>query len=559
MTDQSDPKNVIIYKTLRVLVQQNNLTPEEVAQLRLSHLHLAGKNPSISFIPEGSQDPKVVALDMETHRALVGWLVNRPDSTGDFLFPGSSDEAMTPAEIRHAVEQAATLAPPPEPVADLPKPSVPPEADMPGPAGPPPPSPSRPVRPLSRPEMGAPPPGAPPAMSSFVPPPTAPEEDIPVNIPLPPSAPKPPASPSSPAVPPAPSRPVAVPRPPSGAMSRPEPPPSAASPAQPVAASTAKEKESEQAAELDQTMAAAKKPEVKEAAEAVPPAEKPEEKTMVAPAKKPAKVEPPLAVKKDKPTAQQMMSQRSGRSRLLFPGAIALILLCAACLAGTWFIGQSGPGSEFLASLGWSISPNQGEGGAGTAEETGEAVIFESALPTPTLPPTTTPTPLPPTNTPPPTDTATPTPLADTPTPEVTDTPTPTETPEPTDTPEVEEDTPVPATPTPGFKYPALELVEPRDGFAFIRGNTIVLKWQPVDLGPDEQYAVRLVYIYQGQPTYQGANIKEPEWTVPLSLFGQIDGPDNRYEWFVVVERLNDDGSGTAVSPESQHRTFTWK
>jgi hypothetical protein len=46
---------------------------------------------------------------------------------------------------------------------------------------------------------------------------------------------------------------------------------------------------------------------------------------------------------------------------------------------------------------------------------------------------------------------------------------------------------------------------------------------------------------------------------VPLELFGQIDGPDNRYEWFVVVERLNDDGSGTAVSPESQRRSFTWK
>jgi hypothetical protein len=26
-----------------------------------------------------------------------------------------------------------------------------------------------------------------------------------------------------------------------------------------------------------------------------------------------------------------------------------------------------------------------------------------------------------------------------------------------------------------------------------------------------------------------------------------------------VVERLNEDGSGTAISPESEHRTFTWK
>ncbi|MBI1879804.1 MAG: hypothetical protein HYR94_16545 [Chloroflexi bacterium] len=207
--------------------------------------------------------------------------------------------------------------------------------------------------------------------------------------------------------------------------------------------------------------------------------------------------------------------------------------------------------------MGLSGGSGQEEDLTGAAEETSEAVVFESALPTATLPPTATSTSLPPTNTPPPTDTAT---LTDTPTPLVTDTPTPTETPEPTDTPGAEEaPPPSPATPTPGLKYPAIELLEPKDGFAFIRGNTLVLKWTPVDLAPDEQYAVRLVYIYQGQPTYQGANIKDPEWTVPLSLFGLVDGPDNRYEWFVVVERLNDDGSGTAISPESQHRTFTWK
>jgi hypothetical protein len=149
---------------------------------------------------------------------------------------------------------------------------------------------------------------------------------------------------------------------------------------------------------------------------------------------------------------------------------------------------------------------------------------------------------------------------ADTPTPRLTNTPTPTETPEPTDTPEIEESPPTtPAAPTPGFKYSAPEIIEPKDGFAFIRGNTILLRWNPVDLAPDEQYAVRLVYTYQGQVTYQGANIKEPEWIMPLSLFGLVDGPDNRYEWYVVVERLNEDGSGTAISPESEHRTFTWK
>ncbi|NJN99559.1 MAG: hypothetical protein HC875_38390 [Anaerolineales bacterium] len=87
MSDQTDNKNVIINKTLQILVKHNHLTPAEVAQLRLSHLHLAGKNPSISFTPTNQQEPKVVSLDMETHRALVGWLVNRPDSTSDFCSP----------------------------------------------------------------------------------------------------------------------------------------------------------------------------------------------------------------------------------------------------------------------------------------------------------------------------------------------------------------------------------------------------------------------------------------------------------------------------------------
>lgn len=563
MSNQADNKDVIINKTLRSLVQQNHLTPEEVAQLRLSHLHLAGKNPSISFTPEGQQEPKVVVLDMDTHRALVSWLVNRPDSTGDFLFPGSSSEAMSPAEIRHAVEQAEASSSAPGPASASPVPTTPPEAEPPAEV-PPPATASRPVRPLSRPEMGAPPPGVGAASAAFVPP-TIPEAEEPVSVPLPASAP-------NPSAPPSPSRPVAPPRPPSGPMSRPEPPPSAASQDQPSSTLPGKKDTSEQPAEVDQTMLAAKKP----GDQGPPPFEKSKEQTMeasaktAAPAKKEAKVEPPLAVKKiqpplaaqkGRPTAQQMPPLRSDRSRLLVPGIIALVLVCAVCLAGGWFIGQSESGSQILASLGWPGGPAQTEATAEVPEETGEAVVFESALPTPTLPPTNTSTPLPATNTPPPTDTATPTPIPDTPTLAATDTPTPTETPEPSDTPEVveQEASEPPATSTPGFKYPAPELVEPKDGFAFIRGNTIVLRWNPVNLAPDEQYAVRLVYTYQGQPTYQGANIKEPEWIVPLSLFGQIDGPENRYEWFVVVERLNDDGSGTAISPESERRAFTWK
>jgi hypothetical protein len=109
------------------------------------------------------------------------------------------------------------------------------------------------------------------------------------------------------------------------------------------------------------------------------------------------------------------------------------------------------------------------------------------------------------------------------------------------------------------MKYAAPVLLEPESGFRYIFGNTLDLRWQPVDLAPDEQYAVRMVYQFNNQETYQGANIKEPIWTVPMSLFGKVDPPENYYEWYVVVERLNEDGSGTAISPESERRSFTWK
>jgi hypothetical protein len=45
---------------------------------------------------------------------------------------------------------------------------------------------------------------------------------------------------------------------------------------------------------------------------------------------------------------------------------------------------------------------------------------------------------------------------------------------------------------------------------------------------------------------------------MPNSLYRQIDPPLHRYEWFVVIERVNEDGSGTEISPQSEVRTFIW-
>jgi hypothetical protein len=275
-------------------------------------------------------------------------------------------------------------------------------------------------------------------------------------------------------------------------------------------------------------------------------------------------------------TAAQAAANRASadRSRLLIPGvAIAALLFCAICVAassGGLFALQ---GEDLLAQLGLSATPETPtavDGGETPAPPPGP----DSPLPTPTISPeiivtdtpalsaTATPTDIPllATNTP-----------VSTNTPAPTDTPVPTKTPIPTNTPAAPPtrispptDTPTPAppadTPTPAMKYGPPKLLEPPNDFAFIQGNTIVLRWEPVgELAPDEQYAVRLAYLYQGKTVYGGTQLKEPEWTVPNSLFGQIDPPDNRYEWFVVVERLQDDGSGTAISPESERRTFTWK
>jgi hypothetical protein len=254
-------------------------------------------------------------------------------------------------------------------------------------------------------------------------------------------------------------------------------------------------------------------------------------------------------------------------ARWMISSGVALLLACGlVCFGAGVMAWRSETGQNLLAGLGLVTSAPEL---AATEEAAPEVELAVSPLATPTLPPTATPTLAPPSDTPAPTETATPLPT-DTPVP--TDTPLPpTETPIPTETarpaptntpvPDEPEEAPTPAAPAvPAIKYEAPLLLSPDSGFGFIRGNTIVLRWQAVgDLAPDEQYAVRMRYRFNNETVYQGSNIKETEWTVPLSLFGQVDPPENLYEWFVVVERVNDDGSGTAISPESEKRTFTWK
>ncbi len=503
MTEPSK-KETIRNTTLHTLARHVGLTPQEIAQLRLSDLHLAGKSPNLRFTPPNSDEPKTVELDLDAHRALVGWLVARPDSTSDFLFPGEGAEPLAGEKIQQLIELVD------QPTETTPDKGEPSAADRPAKSGATAGPPGRNRPPQSAPEMGTPPPGMTPLGAPFSPPPTAPESDKPAGQPFPASTAKPPPRPPEPVQPPpTPSKPEsATPQ----KTAAPEPSPA----------------------------------NVKSQPEQAPGAPKPD-----------------AAGQRSHPHAIHKPAKKSGifSRAAIIATIIVVLLLCAGCITGVWFVAQSEPGSQLLARLGI----------AGTSEPLDDAGIMASLTPptntpqppTPTLPPTSTPTP-PNTDTPAPTDTATPvptdTPAAATDTPVPPETPTDTPTPD-TPTPETPVGTPTPEnTPTPAMKYNAPVLMEPPDGVNFIQGNIIVLRWQPVgELAPDEQYAVRLMYQFENQTTYQGTNLRETEWEIPPSLYGQVDGPENLYEWFVVVERLNDDGSGTAISPESEHRTFTWK
>ncbi len=374
MSKPSPEKDIILGKTLQILTQQYQLTPAEIGQIRLSNLHLAGKTPSLNLGDEGGWEDKIINLDLDAHRALVNWLVNRPDSISDYLFPGEGADPISVA----AVEQALAA------VESAPRPGAPSEVD--GPAAPPPAS--RPVPPPSRPESG-PSPAPDETMLSFRP--VAPPEADGPDMPPPPLRPETTAS-----------RLVAIP---------PGPPEAESVSAGPVGETPLSAPESEMPASPDASPAAAlpvalaePKPQAK--IETGPNAAMKEtDKTMLASAKPPVKAgTAAMVAAASRPITVVPPPQRPLWARMIVPAsAIVLVLLCGGCLFGGWFAAQSEPGNQLLASVGWSSEPAVDDEATAQAA-TAEAVVIESPLPTPTLPPTSTSTPLPSTNTPPPAD-----------------------------------------------------------------------------------------------------------------------------------------------------------
>jgi hypothetical protein len=606
---QRPSTETVLQSTLAILVHHAGLAVEDIANLKLSDLHLAGKTPHVTVSSSADQPAIKKDLDLETHRVLVGWLVARPDSVSDHLFV-DEDGALSPAEIRMLAERASPADPPssttpsPEQQQD-----ATPSADetmigTPRPAGPPPPR--------SGPERGSPPPGFIPPRPGFVPPSAPPEAEPPIPAtgpegeaadalpgrempadadtltPFPPRTPGPP----KPRVPPKPVRrrktepvdpvlmkqkpePVDPPLPLQPNI-EPQPPDLAAVEPPATKAPAATEKD------IPVVSPVASVPSPRPQAQATePPA-----RTQDQPGGPAMKAPPAIPVLPRKPLAPTPMTGRRPMLSAVAAGGVALLLvICIGCAGvGGWWLWQNQggllagvdpqiaidvtPSAETTARLATATLSATPSPTSDVIDETVLQSPIDSPLPTPTLPPTNTPTAAPQQE---PTQTATPIPIPtlvpETPEPPtVTPEPTETPTPEPTATPESAEE-PVPtesptpeSSPTPVFKYDAPKLIGPPSGQFYSGINEIILEWEAVEeLAPDEQYAFRLVYPYNGQITYGGANIKENRWVVPLQLYGKIDPPDNTYEWFVVVERLNEDGSGTAISPESERWTFTWK
>ncbi len=619
MSKQTSKKETL-QKTLYTLVKYVGLTPEEVAKLRLSNLHLAGKDPNIGLTTADGLS-KRVNLDMETHRALVSWLVNRPDSVSDQLFLKADATPISLSDVNQAIEVMGQAGfakggkavdepqsvnneteqqisrdrghnqPPSTPIHSASRPPT----SSPEPTSPPPnlrpsqPFPKPPPRPTSSPEGrrlsgtpqplgGTPSSGRQPGQS-----PTPLGKDQ--------GRPKPRAvRTTQPKVPPKPVRKKSVDQSPvirqqkevGVAPKKKSPPLPIPTPLTDVAVDKVEAKAEGTKAKT------ALKPQ-QEAKSTTPQAEKSLDSQA-----SPTKTPPSSRAKKGiKPygSRQKPIKKRSSKKQVSRPaifsltlgGAIVALLICAVCVGGSGFFAfQTETGSQTLASLGlFGTEVDSNTIDDETQETANVTLTAEFVLPsptpteTPTLPPTHTPTPLPATNTavpptdtplPPATETPLPLPPTDTPVPVPTDTPVPaatdTPTPEPTseEIPTPEKTPTLEASPTPAMKYKAPKLLEPQQDFEFVGGNTIILRWEPVgELASDEQYAVRMIYPYNGQITYQGGQTKVAEWIIPLLLYRKIDPPDNRYEWFVVVERLNDDGSGTAISPESEHWHFTWK
>jgi LysM repeat protein len=118
-------------------------------------------------------------------------------------------------------------------------------------------------------------------------------------------------------------------------------------------------------------------------------------------------------------------------------------------------------------------------------------------------------------------------------------------------------------TPTPGFmRYPAPQMLHPRDGVRFSgAGAVIALQWASVGiLDAREYYQVELIVPMGGEKRTTTTFLKSTVWRIPADLFPPDTVEDRTFSWRVMVVRqvTQDSDPDRIISTAPRRRTFTW-
>ena len=100
-------------EAIRALASRGGLTPDQISELKLSQVHLTTGTLVVQPKESAPADqPATLKLDSAMHRAVIAWLVVRPDSSNDHLFPGAGLAGLDTTIIREVVAAAAAAKPP---------------------------------------------------------------------------------------------------------------------------------------------------------------------------------------------------------------------------------------------------------------------------------------------------------------------------------------------------------------------------------------------------------------------------------------------------------------
>ena len=566
MSDKSDASfQKARDEAIRALLD-GGLTPEQVSVLKLSEVHLSTSTlvmelDEFDTSASARERPISLRLDAKMQRSLISWLVVRPDGPNDHLFPGAGTAGLDVESINQVVAPEKPAGAPPETErvdTDAPSPEVgkerserAPESVAPGPPGvekeeapPPPPSPVSPqpgeAEAVSLDEIETLRKRLAESYDAWGPAVTGAAARR-VAKPSPTESVQPPP-------------PVETEPPPdvTGSETPPEPPPREVGATPAVTPEPAPEEPALTPPEPEPVEPPPASPQVTVVAEPVP---EPDDHALAS-----APVATPSAGLGGRlsgwwKSSEEKMALNLSYRTVMVGGLTLLVIVCCVgtALAGGALLGLGPTGllvgttptetqmpTQTALPITPTLSPTPTATVASTRTATAEATPVLSPAPTSTQAPTPTPVII--------VVTAT-----STPEPPATDTPVATDTPEGGAPPEPT------ATETPGFKYPAPDLIWPEDG-STVPGVINILEWEPVGpLDDGEWYAVRLIFREQGELVYAGDRVKLPEWRVPDRLYYRADGPDLEYSWYVFVERDNQDGSVTQLSPESETFVFRWE